>query len=101
MRAIDPLIPLCILEEQNRMDEASLRRQHSFGVACIQPMRRDVTPANCKCARALGLPTNVFWSNDAETTEQYVTDGVQGILTDWPDRVHSALKKLGKRLFIN
>jgi glycerophosphoryl diester phosphodiesterase len=97
VRVIDPKIPLCILEEQNRMDEASLRRQHHFGVACIQPMRKDVTPENCAIARSLGLPTNVFWSNDAQTTEQYVTAGVQGIVTDWPDRVDSALVKLGRR----
>jgi len=97
VRAIDPQIPLCILEEQNRMDEESLRRQHAFGVACIQPMRKDVTPENCALARELGLPTNVFWSNDAVTTEQYVNAGVQGILTDWPDRVEAVLRGMGRR----
>lgn len=97
VREIDGKIPLCILEDQNRMDEPSLRRQHEFGVACIQPMRHDVTPENCSLARSLDLPTNVFWSNDAETTEQFVTAGVQGILTDWPNRIDAALKALGRR----
>ncbi len=97
VRAIDPQIPLCILQDQRRMDEASLRRQHDFGVACIQPMREDVTPDNCALARELGLPTNVFWSNDAETTTQYVNAGVQGILTDWPDRVDTVLREMGRR----
>ena len=97
VRKIDAQIPLCILGDQNRMDEASLRKLHKFGVACIQPMRRDVTPENCALARSLGLPTNVFWANDAETTEKFVEAGVQGILTDWPDRVHTALKALGRR----
>jgi len=70
VRAIDAAIPLCILEDQGRMDEASLRRQHAFGVACLQPMRPDVTPENCAIALALGLPTHVFGSNDPATAQQ-------------------------------
>tara|TARA_R110002096_G_scaffold311170_1_gene505605 strand:+ start:1063 stop:1344 length:282 start_codon:yes stop_codon:yes gene_type:complete len=80
--ASDPKIPLCILEEQNRMDKASLQLQHHFGAACIQPRRKDVTPENCAHARSFGLPTNVFWSNDAETPKQFNKAGGQGILTD-------------------
>lgn len=96
VRTIDTQIPLCILEDQNSMDRASLRRQHDFGVVCAQPMRRDVTLENCTFARKLKLPTNVFWSNDAVTTQQFVEAGVQGILTDWPDRVRATLQKLGR-----
>lgn len=97
VRAIDARIPLCILEDQNHFDAASLHRQHDYGVACIQPMRRDVTPENCALARSLDLPTNVFWSNDDVTTRQFTQAGVQGILTDWPDRVDATLRKMGRR----
>jgi glycerophosphoryl diester phosphodiesterase len=97
VRALDPKIPLCILEDQNRMGLASIQLQHAFGVCCLQPMRRDVTPEYCAAARELKLPTNVFWANDAATVEQFAACGIQGILTDWPDRVIAALQTLGQR----
>ena len=97
VRALDAKIPLCILEDQDRMDPDSIHRQHKFGACCVQPMRRDVTPGLCRTARSLGLPTNVFWANDAATVEQFVNAGVQGLLTDWPDRVIAVLLQLGRR----
>jgi len=97
VRELDANIPLCILEDQNHMDVAAVHRQHEFGACCVQPMRRDVAPELCATARKIGLPTNVFWANDAATVEQFVNAGVQGLLTDWPDRVIAALRQLGRR----
>ena len=97
VRELDATIPLCILEDQNHMDVAAIHKQHEFGVCCVQPMRRDVVPELCVTARKLGLPTNVFWANDAATVEQFVNAGVQGLLTDWPDRVIAVLLQLGRR----
>lgn len=94
---IDGLIPLCVLEDQGQMDEASLRRQHAFGARVAQPMRHDIYPGRCATARALGLPTNVFFANTPEVVTALANAGVQGLLTDWPDRVISTLKQLGRR----
>ena len=97
VRKIDDKIPLCCLVGQNQMDAATIRVQHEFGVCCVQPGRHDVSPNLCATARSLELPTNVFWANDEATVEKFVAAGVQGLLTDWPDRVIAALQKLGRR----
>jgi len=94
VRAIDPKIALCVLERQQRMDEAALEEQRAFGCAYVQPRREDLTPAFCRQARALGLRANVFYANTAGDARRFAGMGVQGILTDYPDVV---LEALGER----
>ncbi|MCF7689342.1 MAG: glycerophosphodiester phosphodiesterase [Cephaloticoccus sp.] len=97
VRQLDGHIPLCLLVGQNQMEAAALDQQKTFGVCCLQPGRNDVTPDFCARARSLDLPTNIFWANDPTTVEKFVAAGVQGLLTDWPDRVIATLQRLGRR----
>jgi glycerophosphoryl diester phosphodiesterase len=97
VRAIDPDIALCVTERQGRMDIAALRRQAAAGCRYAQPLRRDVTPALCRAARDLGLYANMFYANTDADNRAYIEMGIQGILTDYPDRLIQTLQEMGRR----
>jgi len=59
------------------------------------PYHKEVTKEKIALAHQLGLIVNVWTVNDARTMRQLIAMGVDGIITDYPDRLRSVLLKLG------
>ncbi len=59
------------------------------------PYWRNVTPALVKEAHDLGLKVNVWTVNDKPTMEKMIDLGVDGITTDYPDRLRAVMQARG------
>ena len=57
---------------------------------------REVSPEKIKQAHDLGLQVKVWTVNEESTMEAMISMGVDGIITDYPDRLNRVLNKLGK-----
>ena len=62
------------------------------------PYHKEVTKNNIELAHQLGLKVNAWTVNDKPRMRQLIAMGMDGIITDYPDRLRSVLKKLGKPL---
>lgn len=59
---------------------------------------RDVSIQNIKQAHDLGLEVKVWTVNDTDDMKKLIEMGVDGIITDYPDRLRKVLKKLAMTL---
>jgi len=59
------------------------------------PYYKEVTKEKIDLAHQLGLKVNVWTVNETRAMQQLITMGVDGIITDYPDRLRSVLLKLG------
>ena len=59
------------------------------------PFWRNVTPELVKEAHGLGLKVNVWTVNDKPTMEKMIDLGVDGITTDYPDRLRAVMQARG------
>lgn len=59
------------------------------------PFWRNVTPELVKEAHDLGLKVNVWTVNDKPTMEKMIDFGVDGITTDYPDRLRAVMQARG------
>ncbi len=94
VREINDKIELCILENQDKMDEPLLHRLKEFGCDIIQPHRNCVTPQLCQLIRRMNFRANMFGSNTDEDNRRFISMGMQGILTDFPDVLINTIKTL-------
>ena len=62
------------------------------------PFFRDLTAAELKEAQALGLRVIVWTVNEAADMERLIGLGVDGIITDYPDRLRAVMAKRGLAL---
>ena len=93
IRAIDGNIPLCILNRTNgRVTQALLHEYHDYGTFIAQPTLKDVTPEYCETSQRLGIKSNVCSANFERDTRYVLECGIDGILTDYPDRVIPAVR---------
>jgi glycerophosphoryl diester phosphodiesterase len=68
------------------------------GCAVWSPFFRDVSDAALAEAKSLGLQT-VVWTVDAsEDMDALIARGVDGIITDYPDRLRDAMARRGMKL---
>ena len=58
---------------------------------------QDVSADKIDQAHQLGLEVKVWTVNEAEQMENLINMGVNGIITDYPDRLREVMKKLGMR----
>lgn len=58
------------------------------------PYHREVSASKIKQAHALGLKVKVWTVNNADRMQSLINMGVDGIITDYPDRLRTVLKKL-------
>ena len=56
---------------------------------------KEVDAAVIKQAQALGLQVNVWTVNDASRMRELIAMGVDGIITDYPDRLRQVALELG------
>ena len=65
----------------------------ALGATAWSPNFRDLTPAALAEARALGLRVLPWTVNEPEDIERLIAMGVDGLISDYPDRVHLALQR--------
>ena len=63
----------------------------SAGAAIWSPSFRDLTAALVKEAKALGLAVLPWTVNDPPDMERLIDWGVDGIITDYPDRLREVM----------
>ena len=56
---------------------------------------QEISPGDVKRAHDLGLELKVWTVNDTDAMEALINMGVDGIITDYPDRLRQVLEKLG------
>jgi glycerophosphoryl diester phosphodiesterase len=69
------------------------RLVHALGAGTWSPSWRDLTPALLAEARALGLRVVPWTVNEPEAIERLLEWGVDGLISDYPDRVQQALQR--------
>jgi len=62
------------------------------------PYHREVSATKIKQAHALGLKVKVWTVNNADRMQSLINMGVDGIITDYPDKLRAVLKKLNMDL---
>ncbi len=62
------------------------------------PYHQEVTRQNIDLAHKLGLKVNVWTPNNPARMKQLIAMGVDGIITDYPDRLRNVVQQLGMSL---
>ncbi|OGV37544.1 MAG: hypothetical protein A2020_14260 [Lentisphaerae bacterium GWF2_45_14] len=82
---IDKKSSICILNRQGNMTKDTLNDLKSFGCKYIQPFRADVTSEFCRKVKELSLCANMFFSDTEDDNKKFISTGIQGILSNYPD----------------
>ncbi len=69
-----------------------------LGGSIWSPYYRDLLPFDLKEAQSSGLSVIVWTVNDPEAMRSLITLGVDGIITDYPDRLRRVLEEMGRPL---
>lgn len=80
-----PQIPLGMLYADNLLDPVGLAKQ--VGAEALHPAWEWVTPQLVEAAHAAGLKVNVWTVNIPEVVVMMTHLGVDGLMSDYPDRV--------------
>ncbi len=94
IRAINPQIEICVLEDQWKLTPEDLKKHVDLGLTFIQPGRQSTTPELCQAIQENGLCANMFYSNTDEDNRRYIAMGLRGILTDYPNILIQTIKNL-------
>jgi glycerophosphoryl diester phosphodiesterase len=71
------------------------RLVHAAGCAIWSPLARNVTPATIAEAHALKLRVLPWTVNDPATMARLIDQGVDGLITDYPDRLRKVMAERG------
>lgn len=74
------------------------RMVHAFGSAVWSPYWKDLSEKALGDAKRLGLRVIVWTVNEPRDMERLIERGVDGIITDYPDRLRKVMAKRGMRL---
>jgi glycerophosphoryl diester phosphodiesterase len=83
------------------MDRLQVTPPHaikSLGGRVWSPYFRDLRGPELREAQSLGLKVVPWTVNDPEDMRSLVKQGVDGLITDYPDRLRQVLQELGKPL---
>jgi len=64
----------------------------------LSPLFLDLTPGATAEAKAIGLKVLPWTVNERADMDRLIRDGVDGIITDYPDRLRAALAEAGRPL---
>ena len=95
IKELDSRIEICILERKKEYDDDLLIRMKNFGCTFIQPHRQDITIDFVEKIKSMGFLANLYYSNTDEDNKLFISYGIQGILTDYPDVLIKTLHSLG------
>lgn len=85
LRELLPEVPTGILYDARPLDAIGLARD--CGATALHPMWLYVTPADVAAAHAAGLQVNVWTPNNPHALAYCQGLGVDGIITDYPERL--------------
>lgn len=85
MYHLNPYIPLAILTQASV--EQAMEWAKRFGATIIHPHFSLLTEDNCKMAKVLGFQINTWTVNEPIDIERIKEWGVDGIISDFPDRI--------------
>lgn len=74
------------------------RTVHAAGGRLWSPDHRSLTEAEVAEARALGLRVIPWTANDPAVMERLIAWGVDGVITDYPDRLRAVMERRGMAL---
>ncbi|MCD6121507.1 MAG: glycerophosphodiester phosphodiesterase [Spirochaetales bacterium] len=94
IKELDSGIEICILERKREYDDALLIEMKNFGCTFIQPHRRDITIDFVQKIKNIGFLANLYYSNTDGDNKLFISYGMQGILTDYPDILISSVHSL-------
>ena len=83
---VDPRIA-CRIFPNNRSPEDYIRTSAELGLRTTQPGRDMTTPDFVQKAHESGLGVHVFYADTPEDMRAYIETGVDGILTNFPERL--------------
>ena len=95
MKAIAPRIPCGFLSETWILDAGHYVSSH--GVEAYHPQFRMLTEPETEDLRAHGVRINTWTVNEPEDIRAMIALGVDGIISNYPDRVASLLREAGMR----
>ncbi len=87
---IDPRIA-CRIFPNNRSPEDYIRSSAQMGLRTTQPGRDMTTPEFVQKAHESGLGVHVFYADTPEDMRTYIGMGVDGILTNYPERMKAVI----------
>ncbi len=74
---------------------SAARAVKAAGGTIWSPYHKEVSPESIKMAQQLGLSVNVWTVNEPGRMRELIEMGVDGIITDYPDRLRLVLEELG------
>jgi len=83
---VDPRVA-CRIFPNNRSAEEYIRSSSEMGLRTTQPGRDMATPDFVRKAHESGLGVHVFYADTPEDMRKYIGMGVDGILTNYPERM--------------
>lgn len=87
LRAMEPRLRLCWISPGGEPASEYVDDAYYMGYRFIQPRREEVDQELVDYARERGMWVNVFWADDEEDMRRLVALGVEGIITNHPDRL--------------
>ncbi len=85
VRKLDDHIPIGVLSKASMMQAIELGKQ--LNAAAIHPSIGIITKKNVVAAHEEGFKVNVWTVNEPEEIERMIHFGVDGIISDYPDRL--------------
>ncbi len=74
---------------------SAARAVKAAGGTIWSPYHKEISPESIKMAQQLGLSVNVWTVNEPGRMRELIEMGVDGIITDYPDRLRLVLEELG------
>lgn len=81
----------CRIFPNNRSPEDYIRSSEEMGLRTTQPGRDMTTPDFVQLAHESGLGVHVFYADTPEDMRTYIGMGVDGILTNYPERMKAVI----------
>lgn len=86
-RAAAPAVRRAFIFADSPDRDALLASARATGLWALHPNRAYVTPELVSAAHAAGLTVNVWTVDDADEIARLVALGVDGIMSNWPERI--------------
>lgn len=93
LRELDPHLRLCWLPYGGEPGQEYIDDAYYMGYRIIQPSLREVDENFVRYAHERQMWINVFWADEVADMERMLDLGVQGILTNFPERLREVIKR--------
>lgn len=90
----EPRIQIGLLYSNNIIDPIGYTKLMDVEVFSIHPLHRWITADEVAQAEKEGMPVYTYTVNDEEQMRQAIAKKVDGIITDYPERLHKVITEL-------